>query len=64
MALIDDIERQANLLNALREAEDIAAQAQPKMIPEIRKVYRSVFKSFYSLAKKFLKGVPSGRGRR
>lgn len=56
MALIDDIEWQANRLNSLREAEDLASQAQPKMVPEIKKVYRSVFRSFYSLAKKFLKG--------
>lgn len=56
MAMIDDIEWQANRLNALREAEDLAAQVQPAMLPQVRKVYRSVFKSFYALAKRFLKG--------
>jgi hypothetical protein len=56
VALIDDIEWQATRLNALREAEDLAEQVQPHMLPEVRKVYRSVFKSFYALAKKFLKG--------
>lgn len=54
--IIDDIEWQANRLNALREAEDLAVQAQSKMAPAIRAVYQSVFQSFYALARKFLKG--------
>jgi hypothetical protein len=59
MAVIDDIESLATRINALREAEDLAAQAYPQMLPELRRLHYAALKSLRDLASKSLRGRPA-----
>lgn len=56
MILIDEIEHLATRLNSLREAEELAIQAQPQMVQELRHLHREALKDFYSLVLKLFKG--------
>jgi hypothetical protein len=60
--LIEDIEYLGTQIQALVEAEELAAQAQPKMLSEIRKLYYSAVRKLQAVAKKLLKRRPSLAG--
>lgn len=59
MKLLDEIEYLATQIQGLVEAEGLAFQAQPEMLPEIRKLYYSAVKRLRTLAMKLLKRRPS-----
>jgi hypothetical protein len=56
MSLIDEIEYLALKLDSLREAEDLAAQAQPGMLSELRKLHYAALRRLNMLARRILKG--------
>lgn len=56
MVLIDEIERLAARLNSLREAEELAIQAQPQMVQELRYLHHEALNNFHSLVLKLFKG--------
>lgn len=61
MALIDDIEHLAGRMNALREAEELAVQANRKMLPDLRKLHYASLREFSTKVRKLLRSrVASG----
>jgi hypothetical protein len=56
MALIDDIEKLAERITALREAEELAIDINRQMLPELRKLHYASLKSLNSMAKRLLRG--------
>jgi hypothetical protein len=62
MKILETIEYLGTQIQALVEAEELATQAQPKMLPEIRKLYYSSVRRLRFLARKLLRQKPSLAG--
>lgn len=54
--LIDEIEHLAERMVSLREAEELAVEAFPQMVPELRRLHYASIEACLRLSKKLLRG--------
>ena len=64
MSLIDDAEYLLRRLAVLREAEELASQAVPHMVPDLRRLYRSTLRHLAAIVARLLGSKASMGARR